>query len=45
MILLPALTVIVCRLCALEVVQSAAIVIFVTLLLAVRRIVLNVYRS
>ena len=45
MILLPALTVIVCRLFAMGAVQSAVIVIFVTLLLAVRRIVLNVYRS
>jgi len=45
MILLPALTVIVCRLCALEVVQSVVIASFATLLLAVRSVVLNVYRS
>ncbi len=45
MILLPALTVIVCRLCALEVVQSVVIVTFVTLLLVVERIVWSAYRS
>ena len=45
MILLPALTVIVCRLFAMGAVQSAAIVIFVTLLLVVERIVWSAYRS
>ena len=45
MILLPALTVIVCKLFALGVVQSVVTVTFVTLLLAARRIALNVYRS
>ena len=45
MILLPALTVIVCKLFALGVVQSVVTVTFVTLLLVARRIALNVYRS
>ena len=45
MILLLALTVIVCRLCALGVVQSVVTVSFVMLLLVERRTALHVYRS